>query len=203
MQIYVSRHANKQHHFCVNSLGTFSGRRGPRSSVAQDWGCGGGVGVKEGFQRGKGGQRGSQPFRLGPAGRGGFGGTPELERLRLVLSDVPLLQNDLSLPGRQLALVVAQRPQLLRLLFLPLHLLLLLSLLLFPRHGVGAEPRARVRGWARPHAGSAVARSGLLRAGVAEDRGTRFIGCRGRRGLGTGIGLGGMWVGLLGTEGLD
>lgn len=122
--------------FCVNSLGTFSGRRRrrqrPRSSIAQDWGCGGGVGVKEGFQRGRGGRRGSQPFRLGPAGRGGSGGTPELARLRLVLSDVPLLQNDLSLPGRQLALVVAQRPQLLRLLFLPLHLLLLLSLLLFP-----------------------------------------------------------------------
>lgn len=31
----------------------------------------------------------------------------------LVLSDVPLLQDDLSLPGRQLALIVAQRPQLL------------------------------------------------------------------------------------------
>lgn len=41
------------------------------------------------------------------------------------------------------------------------------------------------------------------RGWVAEDRGTRFMGCRGRRGLGTGVGLGGMWVGLLGTEGLD
>lgn len=162
-----------------------------------------GSGSRKGFSAGREGGAAPSLSAPGPAGRGGFGGTPELERLRLVLSDVPLLQNDLSLPGRQLALVVAQRPQLLRLLFLPLHLLLLLSLLLFPRHGVGAEPRARMRGWARPHAGSAVARSGLLRAGVAEDRGTRFIGCRGRRGFGTGIWLGGMWVGLLGTEGLD
>lgn len=53
-------------------------------------------------------------------------------KLLLVLSDVPLLQDDLSLPGRQLGLVVAQRPQFLGLLFFPLHLLLFLSLRLFP-----------------------------------------------------------------------
>lgn len=90
-----------------------------------------GSGSRKGFQRGKGGWRGSQPFRPGPQAGAGLGAPPELERLRLVLSDVPLLQNDLSLPGRQLAsLAVAQRPQLLPTALSPAASPLLLSLLL-------------------------------------------------------------------------
>lgn len=120
MQIYVNQHANQQHLFAsAAGLGTFSGPqrrwRRARSSVAPGWGCGGRSGVRERFQRGRGRQRGSQPFR--PEARA-EAGAPRAHgaargELHLVLSDVPLLQDDLSLPGRQLGLVVAQRPQLL------------------------------------------------------------------------------------------
>ena len=60
-----------------------------------------------------------------PSRPAGWGGgclppppSPQLARMRagkqhLVLSDVPFLQDNLSLPGRQFSLVVAQRSQLL------------------------------------------------------------------------------------------
>lgn len=57
MQMYVNRHANKQHLFASAAcLGTFSGRlrRRARSSVAPGWGCGGRRRGREGFQRGRG-----------------------------------------------------------------------------------------------------------------------------------------------------
>lgn len=138
--------------FCVNDLGTFSGRlqRWACSSGARAGDARAGAGVREGIQRGRGGRRGPS-VRARQARAGVAPHHPELAsmpagKLLLVLSDVPLLQDDLSLPGRQLGLVVAQRPQLLGLLFLPLHLLPLLSLLLLPRHGVRARPQARMRG---------------------------------------------------------
>lgn len=56
MQIYVNRHANKQHLFASTAcLGTFPGRRRRvRSSGAPGWACGGRSGVRERFQRGRG-----------------------------------------------------------------------------------------------------------------------------------------------------
>lgn len=125
--------------FCVSSwLGHFFWA--PAAVAAGELQRRPGLGVR-GPERGQ----GEVPAREGKAARlpalpprgQGEAGAPRAHGaarggLHLVLSDVPLLQDDLSLPGRQLGLVVAQRPQLLRLLFLPLQLLLLLSLLLFP-----------------------------------------------------------------------
>ena len=194
MQICVSRHANKQRLFASTAwalfLGDCGGGHAPASPGAGDagaggWGWGWGVGCPgKGSRRGSsaGGEGGAAPSssaRAWQAGAGSGGG-PKLSRLRaggrrLVLSDVPLLQDDLSLPGRQLALVVAERPQLLRLLFLPLHLLLLLSRLLFPGRGVGGTiPGKGERVGQAPWGGVTGGKEWVTegRDGVAGDRGT-------------------------------
>lgn len=110
------------------------------------WGCGTREGVRE--DSGAEEEGCAAPSPSAPAGQVGRGlGDPhllELWRLRAggrdaLLRDFPFLQDDLSLPGRQLALVIAQCPQLLRLLFLPLYLRLLLPFLLFSADGVRAE----------------------------------------------------------------
>lgn len=151
MQIYVNSHANKQH-LLRQQLGHFfwaTVAGGPLRHLP-----GLGMRGRAGVRGGGAGRRGvawlpAGPSRLGRLGQGPPPPRPPRPQLprsgrkqRLVLSDVPLLQDDLSLPGRQLGLVVAQRPQLLRLFLFPLQLLLLLSLLLFSRQRgrVGTEP---------------------------------------------------------------
>lgn len=107
----------------------------------------------------EGGWRGSQPFRPRP-GRPGAGlEHPELE-LVWCPRDVPFFKMICRCQGASLLSSWPSVHPASQAALSPLHLLLLLSLL-FPEQGE-AEPQARVRGWARPTQGPAVARSGLL-----------------------------------------
>lgn len=126
MQIYVSEHANEHLFFFLFFFflrqqpghffpGDSRGSREHSSSRVGDVGPGRGIGKVPAGTEGKGARLPALPHQPDRMGRGLGGRSPSLrtreatrKRPRLLLlRDLPLLQDDLSLPGRELGLVVA------------------------------------------------------------------------------------------------